>query len=106
MFDKLAGLDARYQQLGEQMAFAVESQMDMWCGTAFELMTRDAPADATPEKLASAKVYADGGQLLLVPHHLLKGNPLRGFGVDQKLAGIFARNKSFGHQGEHVGRSD
>lgn len=42
-----------------------EAQMDMWCGTAFELMTRDAPADATPEKLASAKVYADGGALLL-----------------------------------------
>jgi hypothetical protein len=42
-----------------------QAQMDMWCGTAFELMTRDAPADATPEKLASAKVYADGGQLLV-----------------------------------------
>lgn len=42
-----------------------EAQMDMWCGTAFELMTRDAPADATPEKLAAAKVYADGGALLL-----------------------------------------
>lgn len=54
----------------------VEAQMDMWCGTAFELMTRDAPADATPEKLASAKVYADGGQLLLqraIPIYLEAG---------------------------------
>jgi hypothetical protein len=54
----------------------VESQMDMWCGTAFELMTRDAPADATPEKLASAKVYADGGALLLqraIPIYLESG---------------------------------
>ena len=42
-----------------------EAQMDLWCGTAFELMTRDAPADATPEKLAAAKVYADGGALLI-----------------------------------------
>lgn len=53
-----------------------EAQMDMWCGTAFELMTRDAPADATPEKLASAKVYADGGQLLLqraIPIYLEAG---------------------------------
>lgn len=39
--------------------------MDLWCGTAFELMTRDAPADATPEKLAAAKVYADGGAYLV-----------------------------------------
>jgi hypothetical protein len=53
-----------------------EAQMDMWCGTAFELMTRDAPADATPEKLAAAKVYADGGQLLLqraIPIYLEAG---------------------------------
>lgn len=53
-----------------------EAQMDMWCGTAFELMTRDAPADATPEKLASAKVYADGGALLLqraIPIYLEAG---------------------------------
>ena len=54
----------------------VEAQMDMWCGTAFELMTRDAPADATPEKLASAKVYADGAALLLqraIPLYLESG---------------------------------
>ncbi len=53
-----------------------EAQMDMWCGTAFELMTRDAPADATPEKLASGKVYADGGALLLqraIPIYLEAG---------------------------------
>ncbi|MGV3491539.1 MAG: hypothetical protein ACO1OG_09485 [Devosia sp.] len=43
----------------------VEAQMDLWCGTAFELMTRDAPADATPEKLAAAKTYADGGSFLV-----------------------------------------
>ena len=42
-----------------------EAQMDLWCGTAFELMTREAPADATPEKLAAAKVYADGGAYLV-----------------------------------------
>jgi hypothetical protein len=42
-----------------------EAQMDLWCGTAFTLMTRDAPADATAEKLAAAKVYADGGAFLV-----------------------------------------
>lgn len=42
-----------------------EAVMDLWCGTAFDLMTRDAPADATAEKLASARIYADGGQLLI-----------------------------------------
>lgn len=53
-----------------------QARMDIWCGTAFELMTRDAPADATPEKLASAKVYADGGQLLIqraIPIYLESG---------------------------------
>lgn len=42
-----------------------EAQRDLWCGTAFDLMTRDAPADATPEKLAAAKVFAEGGQRLI-----------------------------------------
>jgi len=53
-----------------------EARMDMWCGTAFLLMTRDAPADATPEKIASAKVYADGGQRLIdraIPIYLETG---------------------------------
>jgi hypothetical protein len=60
-----------------------EARMDMWCGTAFDLMTRDAPADATPEKLASAKLYADGGQLLVqraIPIYLESGY------TDEKLA--------------------
>jgi hypothetical protein len=38
---------------------------DMWCGTAFMLMTRDAPADATAGKIASVKVYADGADMLI-----------------------------------------
>jgi len=42
-----------------------EAQMDLWCGTAFELMTRDAPPDATAGKLASAEVFADGGKRLI-----------------------------------------
>ncbi len=42
-----------------------DARMDMWCGTAFDLMTRDAPADDTPQKRASAALYADGGQFLL-----------------------------------------
>lgn len=53
-----------------------EARMDMWCGTAFDMMTRDAPGDATPEKLASAQVYADGGQLLVqraIPIYLESG---------------------------------
>jgi len=53
-----------------------EAQMDMWCGTAFELMTRDAPADATEEKLAAAAVFQQGGQALIdraIPIYLESG---------------------------------
>ena len=53
-----------------------EAQMDMWCGTAFDLMTREAPADATPEKLAAARPFADGGQFLVqraIPIYLESG---------------------------------
>ena len=50
--------------------------MDLWCGTAFDLMTRDAAADASLEKLASAKLYAEGGQMLIqraIPIYLESG---------------------------------
>lgn len=40
-------------------------EKDLWCGTAFIVMTRDAPADATPEKLAAAAVYTEGGERLI-----------------------------------------
>ncbi|WP_423065659.1 hypothetical protein [Devosia sp. CN2-171] len=42
-----------------------EARRDLWCGTAFELMTRDTPADATPQKLASTAAFAEGGQRLI-----------------------------------------
>ncbi|MBN9307978.1 MAG: hypothetical protein J0I99_09175 [Devosia sp.] len=53
-----------------------EAQMDMWCGTAFEVMTHDAPADATPEKLAAAAVFQRGGEALIdraIPIYLEAG---------------------------------
>ena len=52
------------------------AQMDMWCGTAFLLMTREAPTDAGAEKLAEARVYAEGGQRLVdraIPIYLESG---------------------------------
>ena len=52
------------------------AQMDMWCGTAFVLMTREAPADAGAEKLAEARVFAEGGQRLIdraIPIYLESG---------------------------------
>lgn len=52
------------------------AQMDMWCGTAFLLMTREAPSDAGAEKLAEARVYAEGGQRLVdraIPIYLESG---------------------------------
>ena len=52
------------------------AQMDMWCGTAFILMTREAPSDAGAEKLAEARVYAEGGQRLVdraIPIYLESG---------------------------------
>ncbi len=42
-----------------------EAEKDLWCGTAFELMTRDTPPDATPEKLAATAVFAEGGKRLI-----------------------------------------
>ncbi|MDB5541732.1 MAG: hypothetical protein JWQ89_3459 [Devosia sp.] len=53
-----------------------EARMDLWCGIALDLMTRDPPADATPEKVAAAKVYSDGAQLLVqraIPIYLESG---------------------------------
>jgi hypothetical protein len=54
----------------------VGAQMDLWCGTAFQVMTADPPATATPEQQAAAKVYADAGQRLVdraVPVYLESG---------------------------------
>lgn len=53
-----------------------EAVMDLWCGTAFDLMTSDAAADASLEKLASARLYAEGGQRLIqraIPIYLESG---------------------------------
>lgn len=54
----------------------VSAQMDLWCGTAFEAMTADAPAGATPEQAAGAKVYSAAGARLIdraVPVYLESG---------------------------------
>jgi len=42
-----------------------EAERDLWCGTAFELMVADEPADASPEKLAAARPYQEGAALLI-----------------------------------------
>lgn len=42
-----------------------EAQMDLWCGTAFELMTRDTPPDARGQKLAATEAFAEGGKRLI-----------------------------------------
>jgi len=42
-----------------------EAERDLWCGTAFELLVADEPADASAEKLAAAKPYEDGAKLLI-----------------------------------------
>ena len=54
----------------------LEAERDLWCGTALKLMTRDMPADITPEKQAAANVYAEGGQRLIdraIPIYLESG---------------------------------
>jgi hypothetical protein len=40
------------------------AERDLWCGIAFDVMTRDAPADTTDEKRAAAAAYVDGGRRL------------------------------------------
>jgi len=42
-----------------------EAERDLWCGTAFELLVADQPADASPEKLAAAKPYEEGARDLI-----------------------------------------
>ena len=42
-----------------------EAERDLWCGTAFELLVADEPADASAEKRAAAKPYQDGAKLLI-----------------------------------------
>lgn len=42
-----------------------EAERDMWCGTAFAILARDLPADATPEEEAAAGYFADGGEALV-----------------------------------------
>jgi hypothetical protein len=52
------------------------ARMDLWCGTAFKVMTTGAPAGATPEQTAAAKTYADAGARLIdraVPVYLESG---------------------------------
>ncbi len=43
----------------------VEAERDLWCGTAFELLVADQPANASPEKLAAAKPYEEGARDLI-----------------------------------------
>jgi hypothetical protein len=42
-----------------------EAERDLWCGTAFELLVADEPANASPEKLAAAEPYAAGAKRLI-----------------------------------------
>jgi hypothetical protein len=42
-----------------------DAERDLWCGTAFELMVADEPADASPEKLAMAQPYDEGAKRLI-----------------------------------------
>lgn len=42
-----------------------EAERDLWCGTAFELMVADEPADASAEKLAAAEPYEEGARRLI-----------------------------------------
>ncbi len=42
-----------------------DAERDLWCGTAFELMVADEPADASAEKLAAAQPYQEGARRLV-----------------------------------------
>ncbi|RYG96016.1 MAG: hypothetical protein EON57_15730 [Alphaproteobacteria bacterium] len=56
-------ISAPLAALGQEVP--VEAERDLWCGTAFELLVADEPADASAEKLAAAKPYEDGAKLLV-----------------------------------------
>lgn len=42
-----------------------DAKKDLWCGTAFVMAFSNPPADATPEQIAQAKPYIDGGNMLI-----------------------------------------
>ncbi len=42
-----------------------EAERDLWCGTAFELMVADEPADASAEKLDAARPFREGAERLI-----------------------------------------
>lgn len=42
-----------------------EAERDLWCGTAFELLVANQPADASAEKLAAARPYEEGARELI-----------------------------------------
>jgi hypothetical protein len=42
-----------------------DAERDLWCGTAFELMVADEPADASADKLAMAEPFAEGARRLI-----------------------------------------
>lgn len=53
-----------------------DAERDLWCGTAFELMVSDEPADASPEKLGMAEPYVEGARRLIqraLPIYLKSG---------------------------------
>lgn len=53
-----------------------DAQKDLWCGTAFKLLTIDSPADATAEQVAAAKVFSEAGDNLIkraLPIYLEQG---------------------------------
>lgn len=65
----LAALVVMPLMLGPIAALAQEvpaaAERDLWCGTAFELMVADEPADASSEKLAAALPYQEGAHRLV-----------------------------------------
>ena len=53
-----------------------DAERDLWCGTAFDLLVRDLPGDATLTEVAAADYFAEGGQRLIdraIPIYLESG---------------------------------
>lgn len=43
----------------------VDAERDLWCGTAFQLLVADQPANASAEKRAAALPYEEGARRLI-----------------------------------------
>lgn len=65
-----------------------DTERDLWCGLAFEIIAEQAPGDSTPEQKALAASYAEGGAMLT---ERARGVYLENGTTEERLEELIAR---------------